>query len=224
VADRPDEAVRVIQGMKGYAAEKYQGEAYGWLAVAIAPRDKARAATFIDRALAMPVDRPEDFQSWTYFGGGAGAAAWTAVCAKRAGYPDMAGAVARVLASRPSDRHRDPSMEAQSQAIAAAVLALTDPGAARQVLRDLEARSGLRSAALSRVADRRWLMAWAMADPKHAEELFEAELAALEGQREVNLQSTGLLKMAEVLAQPRHRRERFLRGEIGATWYPGIDE
>ena len=31
---------------------------YSWLAVAIAPRDKARAATFIDRALAMPVDRP----------------------------------------------------------------------------------------------------------------------------------------------------------------------
>ena len=224
VADRTDEAVRVIQGMKGYAAEKYQAEAYGWLAVAIAPRDKARAATFIDRALAMPVDRPEDFQSWTYFGGGAGSAAWAAVCAKRAGYPDMAGAVARVLASRPSDRHRDPSMEAQSQAIAAAVLALTDPGAARQVLRDLEARSGLRSAEVGRVADRRWLMAWALADPKHAEELFEAELAALEGQREVNLQSTGLLKMAEVLAQPRHRRERFLRGEIGATWYPGIDE
>jgi hypothetical protein len=136
----------------------------------------------------------------------------------------MAGAVARVLASRPSGRHHDPSMEAQSQAIAAAILALTDPGAARQMLLDLEARSGLRSAELSRVADRRWLTAWALADPKHAEELFEAELAALEGQRDVNLQSTGLFKMAEVLAKPRHRREGFLRGGIGATWYPGIDQ
>ncbi|MEJ7636743.1 MAG: hypothetical protein WKF75_01835 [Singulisphaera sp.] len=64
----------------------------------------------------------------------------------------------------------------------------------------------------------------AVADPTHAEELFEAELAALQGQRDVNLQSTGLLKMAEILAQPRQYRERFLRGEIGATWYPEVDE
>ena len=67
-------------------------------------------------------------------------------------------------------------------------------------------------------------MAWALADPSHAEQLFEAELTALEGQRNVNLQSTGLLKMVEVLVQPPHRREEFLRSEIGATWYPGIDE
>jgi hypothetical protein len=141
----------------------------------------------------------------------------------------MAGAVARVLAARPSDRHSDPLTEVQSQAIAAAILALTDPGAARQILRDQETRSGLRPSELARVAgrDRRWLMAWALSDPKHAEELFEAELAALEGQRDVGVQMPGLLKMAEVLAQPRHRREEFLRGgrgEIGATWYPGVDQ
>ncbi len=223
-SNRTDEAVRVIQGMKGYAAEKYQVEAYGWLAVAVAPRDKVRAADFIDRALTVPVDRPQEFESWTYFGAGTGSAAWVAVCAERAGYPDMAGVVARVLASRPSDRHRDPSMEAQSQTIAAAILALTDPSAGGQILRDLETRSGLRSRELRRVADRRWLMAWALADPKHAEELFEAEFTALEGAREVDLQSGGLLKMAEILAIPRRRREQFLRREIGATWYPDIEE
>ena len=224
VAGKTDDAVRVIEGMKGYAAEKYQAEAFGWLAVAVAPRDKARAATFIDRALVMPVDQPREFDSWTYFGGGAGSAAWIAACAKRAGYPDMAGAVARVLASRPSDGHRDPSMEAQSLTIAAAVLALTDPGAASRILRDLESRSGLRTRDLGQVTDRRWLMAWALADPTHAEELFEAELTALEGRRDLDLQFTGVLKMAEVLAQPPRHRERFLRGEIGATWNPGAEE
>jgi hypothetical protein len=35
---------------------------------------------------------------------------------------------------------------------------------------------------------------------------------------------TGLLKMAEILVLPRHRREEFLRGEIGAPWYPEFDE
>jgi hypothetical protein len=114
-------------------------------------------------------------------------------------------------------------MEAQSESIAAAILALTDPAAARQILRDVEVRSGLRPAELSRVVGRHWLMAWALADPKHAEELFDAQLAALEGAREVDLQLTGLLKLAEVLAQPRHRREAFLRREIGATWHPEME-
>jgi len=224
LAGRTDDAVRVIEGMAGDMATKHQAEAYGWLAVAVAPRDPSRAAAFIDQALALPVDRPEGFESWVYYGGGTGAAAWIAACARRADYPDMAGAVARVLASRPSGRNRDPSMEARSLASAAAALAITDPRAARQILRAVESRSGLGPADLARVADRHWLMAWALADPSHAEELFDAGLAALDGQPAVNLLSTGLLKLPESLAQPRHRREDFLRDQVGATWYPGIEE
>jgi hypothetical protein len=224
-AGKPDEAMRVIEGMKGhFAAAKYQSEAYGWLAVAVASRDKAQAATLIDRALALPVDRPEEFRSWTYFGGGTGEAAWTAACAKRAGYDDMAGAVFRVLAARPSGGHRDPSMEAQCQTIAAAILALSDRKAASQVLRDLELRWGQRLNELGRVVGGRWFLAWALADLTHAEQLFDAELAALESQPNANLQATGVLKMADILVQPSKRREAFLRREIGATWYPGIEE
>jgi hypothetical protein len=221
---RPDEAERVIAGMKGYAAEKYQAEGYAWLGVVLAPHDTARAEGYLERALALPAEQPHKFQSWTYFGGATGAAAWLAACARRAGYSDMASAVAWVLAARPAAADRDPSQDAHSQTIAAAIVALTDPGAARQILGDLETRSGLPPAELGKLADRRWLMAWVLADSKHAEELFDAELASLEGQREVDLQSTGLLKMAEVLAQPRHRREEFLRREIGATWYPGFED
>jgi pentatricopeptide repeat protein len=223
-AGRVDDAARVVGEMKGYADKKYQVEAYAWLAVAITRRDPARAASFVDRALAMPVDQPDEFQSWTYFGGGSGAAAWAVACAHRAGYPDMAGAVAHVLAARPGDRNRDPAQETQSVALAALVLGLTDPMAARQVLSDVATRSGLRSVELDRLVHRHWLMAWALADPKRAEELFDTELAALEGQRDINLQSTGLLKMAEILIHPRHRREAFLRREIGATWYPGMEQ
>ena len=218
-----DEAVQVVEGMKGDYAGKYQCEGYSWLAVAVAPREKARAAALIDRALAIPLDQPRAFQSWTYFGGGAGAAAWAAACARRAGYADMGGAVMRVLASRASDRHSDPSMEAQSQTVAAAILALSDPKAASQMLRDLELRSGVRRDGLARMAGRNWFLAWALADPSYAERLFDAELAALEGQPDVNLRTTGVLKIAEVLVQPPNRREEFLRRELGATWYPGSD-
>jgi hypothetical protein len=133
----------------------------------------------------------------------------------------MDSVIARVMASRPT-RQRDAAMEIQSQTIAALALALTDPGAARQILRDLEARSGLDAAELAKVAGDRWLSAWALADPSHARELSDAELAALEGRRDVDLQRTGLFKMAEVLAVPPRRREEFLRGEIGASWYPGF--
>ncbi len=178
----------------------------------------------IDRARSCRSIIRKSFESWTYFGGGAGEAGWAAACAKRAGYDDMAGVVMRVLAARPSGRHRDPSMEAQSQTIAAAVLALSDRKAASQILRDLELRWGQRMHELGRVVGRRWLMAWALAEPTHAEQLFDAELSALESQPNVNIGSTGLLKMAEVLVQPQNRREEFLRGEIGATWFPGIGE
>ena len=129
----------------------------------------------------------------------------------------------RVLAARSSDRNRDVAMEAQSQTIAAAILALTDPKAAGQILRDLELRSGVRRDELAKMAGGNWLLAWALADSSYAERLFEAELAALESQPDANLHTTGLLKIAEVLVQPPNRREAFLRQQIGATWYPGSE-
>ncbi len=48
-ADRPDEAIRIIEGMKSFAADYMMAEAFAWLAIAVAPRDRARA---------VRVDRP----------------------------------------------------------------------------------------------------------------------------------------------------------------------
>jgi hypothetical protein len=136
----------------------------------------------------------------------------------------MAGAVFRVLAARSADRNRDPSMDAECQTIAAAILALTDQKAASQMLRDLELRWGRPRHELGRVVGRRWLMAWALADPSHAEQLFDNVFSALESERNLQLGPTGIFKMTEILVQPRKRREEFLRNEIGATWCPGIDQ
>ena len=56
-ADRPDEAIKIIEGIKRNRwAGEYQAAAFGWLAVALAPRDRARAFALIDRALAMMID------------------------------------------------------------------------------------------------------------------------------------------------------------------------
>ena len=61
--------------MKSFAADKMQAEAFAWLAVAVAPRDRPRAVALIDRALALPVDRPRLYESWINSGGATASAA-----------------------------------------------------------------------------------------------------------------------------------------------------
>ncbi len=55
-ADQPDEAIKIIEGMKREHPGRWRAEALGWLAVALEPREKARAFDLIDRALDMLVD------------------------------------------------------------------------------------------------------------------------------------------------------------------------
>jgi hypothetical protein len=225
-AERTDEAIKVIEGMKRNSADKHRAEAFAWLAVAVARHDRERAFALIDRALSLPIDRPDTFESWSYFGGGMASAGWVALCARRIGYPDMESVIMRVLAARSAGRNiHDPSMQIESSATAATILALIAPAAARDVLMQVEQRSGLERAELQRIAGRHWLEAWALCDLEHAERLLQAELDALVARRakepDLNLQMTGLFKMAEILATPPDRREASLHDDLGAEWYPG---
>ncbi len=220
-ADRPDEAVKVLEGMKGHANVKMRAEAFGWLARAVAPRDRPRAFSFIDRALAAPIDNPQPFESWVYFGAATASAARIAACAKAIGYPDMDSVVMRVLATRPGGTRDDPATQILSATIAAVPLALVDPAATRVLLQQIEDRSGLDPVALSKVAGDRWLSAWALVDLNKAEALFEAELATMEKTKEVNLWNSAIFKMVEILATPLHRREAAVYGEYSAAWHPG---
>jgi hypothetical protein len=191
----------------------------------MAPRDRARAWSLIDRALAIPIDKPEPFQSWTYYGAATASAAWIAARARQIGYPDMESAMMRVMATRPAGSpgaFQDPAMQILSTTIAAVPLALVDPGAARTVLQQIEERSGLDPPALVKIAGDNWLRAWALVDLEKAATLFEAELAALEKTKASNLQRTGFFKMVELLATPPHRREAVVYGDQGAAWYPGL--
>jgi hypothetical protein len=223
-AEQPDEAVQILAGMKGHAAEKMRAEAFGWLAVAMAPRDRARAWALIDRALAIPIDKPEPFRSWTYFGAALASTARIAACAKQISYPDMDSVIMRVMTTRPGGSpggFQDPAMQILSATIAAVPMALVDPGAARTVLQQIEQRSGLDPVALAKVAGQERLRAWALVDLEKAQSLFEAELAALESTKDLNLQSTGFFKMVEILATPPHRREAVVYGDYSAAWHPG---
>ena len=103
--------------------------------------------------------------------------------ARRLGHPDMPNVVARVLATRGTGPRQAPAHRIRSETLAAAALALTDPEAARHVLRAIESRSYLDASTLGRLAGEHWLTAWALVDLDHAESLVEAELTALEGGR-----------------------------------------
>lgn len=220
-AERPDDAQGVLEGMKGSMAARYRAEGLAWLAVALAPTDRKRADALIERALAMPTDKERDFASWVSFGGGMGVAASVAVTARRAGYGDMSAAIAWVLASRSTESHFTPEMQTRSLTTAAMLLALTDPGAARQLLRDIESRAGLEPRGLAEVAGNNWYTAWALADPQHAGELIELEFATTENQRAIDLDRTGLLRMTEVLAVPPHRLMEYFSTKRSFLWRPG---
>lgn len=223
-ADRSEQATRIVEGMTdGPGAQKHQAEAFGWLAVAIAPRDKSRAWALIDRALALPIDKPQEFASYSYYGGALASSAGIALNARRIGYPDMHGALMWVMAARPDGRNsfNNPAMEILSATIAAPLVALLDPAAAETILGQIEARSGLSPVELSRIAGENWLTAWALVDLKHAEGLVDAELNSTEPMKAADSRQSGLPRMIETLLTPPSKREEYLREKIGAAWRPG---
>ncbi len=218
-ADRPDEAIRIIEGMNSHMADQMRAEAFVWLAIAVAPRDRTRAFALIDRALAVPVDQPRIYDSWINFGGAMTAAVPMAAAARHVGYPDMNSVIMRVMTTRPNPsglRVFDPALEIRSAAMAAVPLALLDPGAARVLLQQIEARSGLDAAKLAEVAGRDWLRAWALVDLKKAESLFEAQLSAVEASKDRNLQKTGIIRMIEILVLPPRRRAEVVFHMVAA--------
>ena len=148
-----------------------------------------------------------------------------AAAARHVGYPDMNSVIMRVMTTRPNiSGHEvfDPANQIQSAAMAAVRLALVEPGAARVLLEQLEARGGLGPAQFTQVAGRNWLYAWALVDLKKAETYFDFQLAAIEGSKNVKLQNTNLFRMIEILSLPPHRRaqEVFHIDAAGRPTFP----
>jgi RNA polymerase sigma factor (sigma-70 family) len=221
-ADRPDEAIKIIESINRDNARRWQAEAFGWLAVALEPRDRGRALALIDRALNMITDGSIAAESTT--GYEMLAAAHIAACARQIGYPDMESVVMRIIAARPGNWRGDAFTKLRFVSLATIELALLDPGCARTVLKQIEAQChsvGLNPAGFAN--DRgRWLIASALADLEKAKTLCEAELAALDESNERELLFRGLLNTAKFLATPPANREAALQASFpGDSWRPG---
>jgi RNA polymerase sigma factor (sigma-70 family) len=222
--DRPDEAIKIIEDMKRDPATIWQAEAYGWLAVALAPRDRARANSLIDQALAMMIDQRDWAGRSAWSGGEMAGAAHVALCARRIGYPDMESVVMRVIAARPTDG-RNASSErtrlGRAIAVSTVTLALVDPEAARTVLEQLESLARFDLAAEWSTREP-WLIAWALVDLQKARAVFDSALASLDQQKEVNLWGAGVFQMVDLLTASPDRREAILDERAGgAPWRPG---
>jgi hypothetical protein len=114
------------------------------MAVAVAPRDKQRAWSLIDRSMAAFAAPAAERRGYLGYGGYPAQAALLAVHAQRVEYPDLERLVWQVLALRPTNQQDDsPARVVESQVVMALFLALVDPDIARQMLEDLQPRSEL---------------------------------------------------------------------------------
>ncbi|MGA2060894.1 MAG: hypothetical protein ABSG67_10465 [Thermoguttaceae bacterium] len=221
-AGRTEEALRLVENMKSdYGSEgKYQAEALGWMAVAVAPRDKNLAYSLIDRALALCLDKPESFRSWSNFGGRAATAAFIAVQANDIGYPDMESVINRVLACRLNNKDEDsPVRRLASNIIMAKYLALVDPGTARRILQSSESQSSfIVSGGIARYES--WFQAWVLADPIHAMEIIDRELQGAKDKPSSDLMQRLILQAVELLTVSQHERLKKISLNM-AMWFPG---
>jgi uncharacterized GH25 family protein len=216
---KPAEALRLVDGIRDDA--KIKAEAYGWLAVAVAPKDKKLAWSLIDRSLAQYLDNPEAFRSWSNYGGASVMAAHVAGQAREVGYPDLDSVVARVLATRITGHDDTPARVTEAHVATALVLALADPATARQLLEWLEPRSDLVGSGYSSIHRKHWFQAWALADPVRAAALFDRELKALQADPKADIERSGLFDLAEILTIPPEERPKHLLRPFGAFWFPG---
>jgi hypothetical protein len=205
--------------MKHENPGRWKAEALGWLAVALEPREKARAFDLIDRALDMLVDESAKGGATKSSDERMMAAAHVAARAQQIGYPDMESVVMRVMAARPDDGTKGPRREVRFMVIATISLALVDPSAARDVLNQLEPEFDPAKFTGARAP---WLAAWSLLDVKKAAAVFEAQLAAVENDQNPDSLVRGFLSTAELLTTPPMRREDVLQeGLYGGSWRPG---
>ena len=221
-ATRPDDAIRVVDEMDSYAASKMQTEAYGWVAVRIAPHNKARACSLIDKSLTAYWDGAQEYRSWSGSGGRSVRAALLVSQAGQVGHPEMDALISRALAMRPNAAEGySPREIAEYSVVMAKVIALVDPSRARQLLETLGPTGDQLEG--QGIEPRDWLQAWALADLEHAEELFERALETASDNAEFSPSESGLTAMLEVLTTPPSDRAALLLRHAGGYWFPGTE-
>ena len=225
--DRPDEAIRIIEGIhRNRWDHEWQAGALGWLAVALAPRDRARANGLIDRALTMMIDQRNLMGADDEMA----VAARVATCARRIGYPghgrrrDHAGAggtVAGRFAKRLPGRSRAGTSGA-SWKRPSSWLCSIPRRAGRFSSRSRRGRGSHPVTPLEHLqamADR--LGPSSTSWRRHARSSRPSWRHAIERRKWNGSWTMGIFEMVELLTAPPDRREEVLgRRSAGGYWRP----
>jgi hypothetical protein len=217
---RPDDALRVVEGMDTYSAAKSKAEAFGWMAVAIGPRNPRLARSLIDKSMAVYWNQADGFRGWSNYGGRSAFAAHLVVQAEEIGYPDVGLLVNRVLAMRPTGADSWSPRDVQNTSILTArLLAMVDPQSAKQMLLTASPNDASARGVRAVMEDRVLLSVWALADIDHAEKLIESWIEVSKGG---NVWVDSLIRIMDVLTTPHAERARCLLRFEG-YWFPGED-
>jgi hypothetical protein len=217
---RPEDALRVVEGMDTHGATKIKAEALGWMAVVVAPRNPRLARSLIDKSMAVYWDQADGFRSWSNYGGRSAFAAHLVVQAQEIGYPDVGLLIHRLLAMRPTGADSwSPRDVQQTSILTARLLAMVDPQSAKQMLLTAAPNDAMASGVRAVMGDRVLLSAWALADIDHAEKLIESWIEVCRGE---NVWVDSLIRVMDALTTPRGERARCLLRFEG-YWFPGED-
>jgi len=136
-----DAAVKVLAGGK---ERTYRTLGYVKLAQMVGAKDKSRAWPLLDKALneyeIVSDTRHGEHDSGSGMGGRPVELAHVAAAGRALNYPDVSGAIARVIADRPTGPYEDSPQRRDSQRIQIALaLSFSDPASARRVLASVAA-------------------------------------------------------------------------------------
>jgi hypothetical protein len=219
---RLKDALGVVDSMDTFAALKTKAEAYGWLAAAVAPKDRQTAWSLVDKSISLFEKNAQEMRGWNSSGGRGAYAARVVTQANAIGYPDMRSLIDRVLAMRPlAEEVSSPHELQKATVIMAKLLALVDPETARHLLETVAPRiDQYTDFDYSGVVARDWYQAWALANLAQSVSYWQGQLEAVRTNPDFKLDQNSLDATLELLTTPAtDRPQLMLRGH----WFPGED-
>jgi len=186
------------------------------LAVIAARTNREQGWTFVDRAMDDLLMNLDAYRSHGSGGGAAGMAAQMAFHARRIGYPDVHGLIARALSLR--DLDRDFGRDHRSTVQIALALSGPDPASAKHLLFQTWSRNHLLSRSTS--GDRNILFTLVLCDPPTCRDA--VKLALGNPKNASRMSNTGIVEM--LLSMTEVGREYEAIARWSSLMYQPIDD
>jgi hypothetical protein len=215
-ATNPEAAVKLLDLGEG---SSYTAAGYGWIALAVAPRDKPLAHRMIDRGFRAIHERNPKAKDWNSFGGWGEAAAALALFAVAVDHPDRAALAAHVIAERPTISDVSSEVRALEANIGLALLlAPADRAAARMLLDIAERRKQDIGGGQGGIRQREYLTAWALIDPQRSVSLLVAQIEKLKASGNGLNERSSVMDVLAIMTKTAGDRPRSIAKMLWTGW------